>query len=327
MIIIGSTALADHCRFLGINFRRPQDLDIMCTRAEMLDFCQRHLFFDKLERISNSHYIVYNSTWLKGYYPSRQEFRAIEFQIAEESPATTAYLANAFEQIAAFTTLEVYGETTISASLQMLYSLKRSHRFLARHWEKHIRDYHLLKTLVNGVDSMPEITKLKTEETKHTKHSPSLNKSKDEFFNDDVSNHTFEHDEIHHVMAHREWPMFTYIADSSSGTVKSSKQKFFELTYQQQIQCVLEEAYVIALERGILPMLYEGKKLADAKSAFQWSMMRICTTLTSGYFREFSVEHYPDICESYDPNYVDKFLKAVDNGYIKRICAQEPKYV
>jgi hypothetical protein len=316
MIIIGSTALADHCRFLGIEFRRPQDLDIMCTTEEMIDFCWRHDIHRDCEHVSNGHYIVYN--------PPNLPFRAIEFQIAEESPATAAYIAGRKESNSA---IEVYGEPIALASIDMLYSLKRSHRFLARHWEKHIRDYHLLKDLVGGVDSMPEITKLKAEETKHTKRPPSLNKSKDEFFKDDVSNHTFEHDEIHHVMAHREWPMFTYIADSSSGTVKSSKEKFFELTYEQQIQCVLEEAYVIALERGILPMLYEGKKLADAKSAFQWSMMRIGTTLTSGYFREFAVEHYPDICAAYDPNYVDKFLNAVDNGYIKRIRAQEKIYV
>jgi hypothetical protein len=304
MIIIGSTALADHCRFLGIEFRCPQDLDIMCTCTEMIEFCKQ--FNEPLESLNNSHYIVYNPPG----------FRAIEFQVSEVSPATAAYIAGRKESNSA---IEVYGKPITLASIDMLYSLKRSHRFLARHWEKHIRDYHLLKNLVGGADSMPEITKMKTEETKHTKHSPSLNKSKDEFFKDDVSNHTFEHDEIHHVMAHREWPMFTYIADNTSGTVKSSKEKFFELTYEQQIQCVLEEAYVIALERGILPMLYEGKKLADAKSAFQWSMMRICTTLTSGWFRDFSVEAYMDICTQYNPNYVDKFLKAVDNGYIKRL--------
>jgi hypothetical protein len=305
MIIVGSTALAEHCRFLGIPFRRPQDLDIMCTEKDMLDFCDRHDLY--IDEKNGSHYLVYDPPG----------FRAIEFQVAEESPATAAYIAGRKESNSA---IEVYGEPIALASVDMLYSLKRSHRFLARHWEKHIRDYHLLKSLVGGVDSMPEITKLKSDETKHTKHSPSLNKSKDEFFKDDVSNHTFEHDEIHHVMAHREWPMFMYIADSSSGTVKSSKEKFFALTYEQQIQCVLEEAYVIALERGILPLLYEGKKLADPKSAFQWSMMRICTTLTSGYFRDFAVEHYPDICTKYNPNYVDKFLKAVDNGYIKRIA-------
>jgi hypothetical protein len=308
MIIIGSTALADHCRFLGIDFRKPQDLDIMCTRAEMHKFLPRINKFCHITSPSKSHYVVHDPPG----------FRAIEFQVAENSPATAAYIAERKESNSA---IEVYGEPIALASIEMLYSLKRSHRFLARHWEKHIRDYHLLKTLVGGIDSMPEITKLKAEETKHTKHSPSLNKSKDEFFKDDVSNHVFEHDEIHHVMAHREWPMFMYIADNSTGTVKSSKTKFFELTYKQQIQCVLEEAYVIALERGIIPMLYEGKKLADSKSAFQWSMMRICTTLTSGWFREFAVEHYPDICTEYNPNYVDKFLKAVDNGYIKRIRA------
>src|ERR1700731_42372 len=167
MIIVGSTALADHCRFLCIEFRRPQDLDIMCTREEMHSFLRRIGQYYYITSPSKSHYIVYNPLG----------FRAIEFQIAEESPATAAYIAGRKESNSA---IEVYGEPIALASIDMLYSLKRSHRFLARHWEKHIRDYHLLKTLVGGVDSMPEITKLKAEETKHTKRPPSLNKSKDE---------------------------------------------------------------------------------------------------------------------------------------------------
>jgi hypothetical protein len=266
----------------------------------MIDFCdERELGYEELK---HSHYISHGTV-----------YKHIEFQIAEKSPAVAAYLANP----------KSYSGITFDGMLvatpEMLYSLKRSHRFLARHWEKHIRDYHILKTLVSGVDIMPEITKLKSDETKHTKKPPSLNKTKDEFFKDDVSNHTFEHDDIHRVMAHRERPMFEYIEDSLNGTVKSSKEKFFQLTREEQIQCVLEEAYVIALERGILPMLYEGKKLADAKTAIQWSLMRICTTLTSGWFREFAVENYPYIVNSVDPRYVEKFLYFVDSGQIKRI--------
>lgn len=307
MLVIGSYALREHARARGFSTFRPiPDLDLMCTEKEMVEFClQRGL--RAIDKLSLSHYIVRDA----------HTFGNVEFQIAEESPATAAYLAHPRSK--SDLNLAIPGGSIPVASLAMLYSLKRSHRFLARHWEKHIKDYHFIRQLRGFEDEMPEVTKLKTEETKHTKKSPSLNKAKDEFFKDDVSNHTFEHDQIHEMMAHRERPMFEYIADSSTGTVRSSKKKFFELPELAQYQCVLEEAYVIALERGVIPMLYEGKKLADSKSALQWAMMRICTTLTSGWFREFAVENYPRIMFLANHEYVEKFLRAVDDARIKRI--------
>lgn len=150
-------------------------------------------------------------------------------------------------------------------------------------------------------DKYADITLKRQKE--HAAHKPpSLEKSKQEFFNDDVSNHVFEHDQIHEVMAHRARPVFEYIA-SATDIVKSDKAKFFALSTTEQMQCALEEAYVIALERAIVPMLFEGKKLADSESALQWALMRICTTLTSGWFREFAVENYPAIWNLADKGY------------------------
>jgi hypothetical protein len=215
--------------------------------------------------------------------------------------------------------LNVYGFDRFVAPVEILYSLKRSHRFLARHWEKHIRDYHLLKSWVGGVDSIPEITKVKQAETKHTHKEPSLQKTKDEFFKDDVSNHTFEHDQIHEIMAHRKRPMFEYIKTDKTN-VACSKEKWAALPEIDKRRCVLEEAYVIALERGVIPMLYEGKKVATNESCLQWALMRIGTTLTSGWFRDYAVENYPAIWNMRDKKYGQRFLKAVEAGKIKPIA-------
>jgi hypothetical protein len=82
---------------------------------------------------------------------------------------------------------------------------------------------------------------------------------------------------------------------------------------------VQEEAYVIALERAIIPMLFEGGPLAQPLEAYKWAVMRICTTLCSGWFREWALEHTNMALDYYDPGYVEKFLKAVDDGLIERI--------
>ena len=307
MFIIGSHALRAQ---ISTAFRKPADLDVICTLAEMEDFCSKNELFPI--HLHGSHYIVHDAP----------VYKHIEFLVSDFSPAATAYTAYMDEYEAAHRAgadagiTTVYGQTMFFAPLELLFSLKKSHRFLPRQWEKNIRDYHLLKSLV-GEDKMPALTKMKSDETKKIK-TPSLDKTKADFFDDHVSNHTFEHDQIHEIMAHREKPMFEYIKVDAD-KVTCSKEKFFALEYTDRMKCVLEEAYVIALERGIIPMLYEGKKLATSDSALQWSLMRICTTLCSGWFREFAVEHYPSIWNYRDRSYVQKFLKAVDDGRIKRI--------
>ncbi|MGI4811884.1 MAG: DUF7275 domain-containing protein, partial [Janthinobacterium lividum] len=63
----------------------------------------------------------------------------------------------------------------------------------------------------------------------------------------------------------------------------------------------------------------EGGEFTDPKVAFDWAVMRICTTLCSGWFRTFALDDWPQVQFNYDPKYVNKFLTAVDSGKIKRI--------
>jgi hypothetical protein len=75
---------------------------------------------------------------------------------------------------------------------------------------------------------------------------------------------------------------------------------------------------VIALERRIIPMLNGCGEVVTSKKAFEWSLMRICTTLCSGWFRQFATDNYVKILEYYNPNYVQKFLKSESEGLIKK---------
>lgn len=314
MLIVGSHALAIHAKSRGFLFRTPGDLDFLSTRHEFDNFRQTYS-----PKIRNMRCDEKEEHWTC----DADDFGHIEFHIAEKSPVVQMYLDWDWKMFKAHQSpeydayrLNVYGFNRFVAPVEVLYSLKRSHRFLARQWEKHVRDYHMLKQIVGGVDSIPEITKVKQAETKHTHKEPSLQKSKDDFFKDDVSNHTFEHDQIHEIMAHRERPMFEYIKIDATN-VACSKDKWLALPEIDKRRCVLEEAYVIALERGVIPMLYEGKRVATNESCLQWALMRIGTTLTSGWFRDYSVENYPAIWDMRDKKYGQRFLKAVEEGRIK----------
>jgi hypothetical protein len=67
-----------------------------------------------------------------------------------------------------------------------------------------------------------------------------------------------------------------------------SKILFAKAPYDLQIKCVKEEAMVIALERFLLPGLS-----SDPFMAYKFALVRICTTLTKGWFREFAIDNYP----------------------------------
>lgn len=299
MLIIGSRALQYYAQERGVPFRSPGDTDVICTRNEMLSFCSARKLALKHVRIG--HYLTQTA-------PGRH----MEFEITEDGIATSGHY---YQSV----TGDRNGLLQI-APLDVLFSIKKSHRFIPKQWKKHIQDYHLMKSW--GLEDMyPAATALRRKEYENFK-TPSLNKTADEFFDDHVSNHTFVHDDIHAIMAYREKPMFEYIKVDTN-LVKCSKEKFYALNPMFRIFCVLEEAYVIALERAVIPMLYEGKKLADSESALDWALFRICTTLTSGWFREYAVENYPAISAARDPFYARNFLSAVESGKIRRIeeCA------
>ena len=125
--------------------------------------------------------------------------------------------------------------------------------------------------------------------------------SKEEFFDDLVVKH-YDHDDIHQWFAHRENPMYTYM-QLNPNTVECSKHLWDNFSFEHKIQCVMEECYVIASERHLIPFLLEKKGSMNPYAAFRWALMRVCTTLCSGWFRDFAVENYFDILNGHNRDY------------------------
>ena len=112
-------------------------------------------------------------------------------------------------------------------------------------------------------------------------------------------------------MAHGEKPMFTKM-QKDSNLVECSKELWDKFNSRQKMMCVLEEAYVIALERHMIPQIVDNLPGLSSHTAFEWALKRICTTLCSGFFREYAIMNYQNIMSNYDYNYVDKFLKKAE---------------
>jgi len=64
-------------------------------------------------------------------------------------------------------------------------------------------------------------------------------------------------------------------------------------------------------------MLFGGGKGYTSREAFDWALMRICTTLCSGWFREFATVNYFKIRDRMDNNYIEKFLTLTQNFITK----------
>src|SRR4028119_2304165 len=98
---------------------------------------------------------------------------------------------------------------------------------------------------------------------------------------------------------------------------KCEKDLWEQFTHEEKMQCVLEEAYVIALERKIIPFVFGNGKYYSAEDALKWAMMRICTTLTGGWFRSFATENYTNCLGYASPNFDKKFLHKVKEGKVR----------
>jgi hypothetical protein len=307
MLVIGSQALRLGLEEIGEELERvPTDLDLFARDAEV---------FNAVNFMGLS-YLTITPTKILCQAPNK---RYVEIEVATPGSSAELYLDFA-EKMAKLPQHEFYGLKVDVAPLEMLYSIKRAHRHSPNKFYKHVRDYNLLNRMFLGGDMFERITDMRYKETveREKLRTPSLNKTAEAFFDDKVSNRTFVHDQIHEVMAFEERPMFERIKVDPN-LVKCSKEKFFALTETQRRHCVQEEAYVIALERGVIPMLFEGERIVKPFDAYRWAIMRICTTLCSGWFREYALEHYKDMLFWYDAGYVEKFLKAVEDGRIERI--------
>ena len=201
-----------------------------------------------------------------------------------------------------------------------LFIIKAGHiTFPHRQWEKHIGDYHILKKLVESsvlwtYEGFPEETQERiklhrkcTEERIGKQRLPKLKGvSKEQFFDDNVKKYLI-HDDIHYMVAHKEHPMYWYMQRDHT-KVECHKDLWDAFSYEDKIHCVMEECYTIALERHIIPTIKGDRAGFPAHEAFKWALMRVCTTLTSGFFRQFSIDNYFTVLNNYNKEYT-KLLK------------------
>lgn len=298
LVMIGSTAL----RMIGVDIKRePQDLDIVGSYDEVMNYLKQQNCHD-IYPIDDCKKLVGKSDSL----------------IIEAEITTPNSSAEQLYNLVLSTPDHYLVHNMIYPPLDVLYLLKMTHRFKKNspHFTKTMRDIQRMR--IHGAKIRPEhrdFYNARKAETLNYKH-PKLNQNKKDFFTDDVP-YIFDHDTIHQAVKLYAKPAYSYFKPDEA-EVLTSKKMFDALPHEMKLAAVYEESCVLALERSQIPY-----PKTDQTRSFAMALMKVCTSITSGWFRTFAWENYDDViklyveCQSNGYGYVKSFLHGLDSGVVK----------
>jgi hypothetical protein len=301
MILIGSVA-ASFC--MPADLRETIDTDLVGTYDECCAYIKKQKAYIKAYYPINSgksYAIKFNTGVIEEIEIAWENSRAAKFL---EFMETQPRLAWGMEQ-----------PSIGIPELDVLYLLKMSHRYLkdSPHFLKTMKDIHTMRK--HGAKIRPEHQAFYEERMRDTYvyAHPKLNVDKSAFFDNEATGvfQKYDHDSIHEAVKHYPQPAYNYFKKSDED-VLCSKDMFYNLPEEMKLCAVLEEAYVLALERSLIPFP-SGK---TPKEAFDMALMKVCTSITSGWFREYAWENYHKVQEFYNENYVQKFEDGVRSGVV-----------
>lgn len=300
MILVGSRALA--LRAPSLLFRKPLDFDWVCTQEEF----DRWLPINLTKVGGSKTYAENDGRFSKQIVEGTTN---CEFEIVQPGTSSDLLVKLVTEDPESIET--PFG---LVPNLDMLFTIKTSHRYLKNspHFWKTLVDWHIMRQV--GAKVRPEyesFLKFREKETYNYTH-PKLNVNKDNFFKDDGLSYVYDHDTIHESVARMERPAYTYYMKDGE-QVLTDKAKFFAAPIEIQMNGVIEEAAVLAIERSLVP--HPGVWAPDF--AWKFALSKVCSSITSGWFRQFAYENALNILKLYPTGYWEKFQEDVKNGLVK----------
>lgn len=314
MLLIGSRALM--FRAPSLLDRNPLDFDFICTQQEFDQWLSENAHKvgvdpdkdkDKVYPVGENRMVVHGSI-------------PCEFEIAVPGSSAEMMLDIVSREKDSIDTK--FGKIP---SLDFLYTVKKSHRYLkdSPHFWKNIHDYHRMKMV--GAKVRPEyeeFLKLREKETYKNKLPKLVGVSKKDFFNPDSGvKYVYDHDSIHVAVKHLDMPAYRYFMKDGA-EVQCDKEKFFKLDKEIQLLSVLEESYVLALERSQIPF----PNACSPRQSFSIAISKVCTSIASGWWREFAYENVFDVLRMYSDDYLDRFHAGVKSGIVKPFIGDNNPY-
>lgn len=205
---------------------------------------------------------------------------------------------HAVENYASDETIEFNGHTVHVVHIIGLALIKRSHLWRDLSFDKHITHYskHLALAVELANESDRKFLADRTTLTKKMfpQGNPNLMQSKEDFFDDAVTK-KYDHDFLHELFAYHDKPLYTrLLRDPNLAWCEESKWN--ELGYTDKVRCVAEEVQVIATERFLIPKNWDY----PVKLAYYNALKKVCTTLCSGWFRDFAIDNFIEIMQIFE---------------------------
>lgn len=294
MILLGSKAIKFHVP----SWREPLDTDLIGTYDESAEYQKKH-----------RPKVCYPINAGKSIYMKFADGEITEVEVAWDNSRAAKLIAFVMQE--SDTVCLAPGKLYVP-SLDVLYMLKMSHRYLkdSPHFKKTLDDILELRKL--GAKIRTEHQEFYEQRMKDTyvNKLPKLNQDRGEFFDNENSIYTLDHDTIHEAIKNLGKPAYEFFKD---GEVWCSKELWDKCDEQIKLFSAYEEIGVLSIERSIHPF-----PDVDKRWAFNMAHMKLATSISSGWFREYVWENYYKIQEMYNTEYLDKFYDALNNGRIKK---------
>lgn len=183
----------------------------------------------------------------------------------------------------------------------LLYTIKAAHFNWDIFWDKTAYDIVQFQKL--GLQVNKELYKLLVKDFTefHGKRWASLKGKNATTFFEDAVHRVYVHDSIHDAVAYYDEPLYHRILKSPD-SVACSEEKFNQLSLDDQLKLVREEIFVTALERWLVPTNFQVPK----QLAYQRSLKKLVTTMSSGWFSLFIIENFSKLTRHED-DYVARF--------------------
>jgi hypothetical protein len=216
------------------------------------------------------------------------------------------------ERYASEQSFDILGQRVYVVNPIGLAVIKRSHLWRDLSFQKHITHYHKhlakYRHLFNAFDEYMLQKRTKLTMTAYPQGHPSLKKSVEDFFDDYVEK-KYNHDYLHELVAYHDKPLYTQLQRNPS-SAWCDKDLWNKLSKDDKIKCVAEEAQVIAIERFLVPSNWNYA----SRHAYLKALDKVCTTLCSGWFRDFAIDNYPEIFNLCDTIKFDNIRKELEHG-------------
>lgn len=320
MLIVGSKALAHHGMLVD---RQINDSDYICTMAQFRAWAKSHKE------------IIRRCVPLSGtkYHVRDKDGWNYEFEIAH--PGSSGEALMQYEICCGWDDTDLVAHY---ASKESCLALKLSHRYLkdSPHFLKTMRDIQRLQDLGVQLSYWHHTWLPHRERETYVYAHPKLDVTKEDFFKGDGVNYVYDHDTIHLTQALDNEVVWgqpcpdnikgclvahgkrvfkpAYMNYMKSGSqVMTSKELFFKVPDVIRLRGVYEETCVLALERSQIPHGLGKEGGPTARWSFEMALMKVCTSITSGWFREYAWENYDKVLDMYNElgenDYIERFEK------------------